>query len=119
MQYVAVQVDAFMHEYGVKEGDHLTLLNMYNLFLDNRKNSAWCAQRGLNYRSLCRISEIRLVTLPVLYCCVVRAPPVEPIVGVAFPLQASAAPVPCTRCSGELQSEPRQEVRNHVLWRGH
>ena len=55
-------MDAGLQELAVKEGDHLTLLNVYNGFLDNKKAPAWCAQRGFNFRALCRVAEIRCVT---------------------------------------------------------
>ena len=52
-------LDMGLREYAVVEGDHLTMLNVYNGFLDNRKSPQWCGQHGFNYRALCRVSEIR------------------------------------------------------------
>jgi ATP-dependent RNA helicase DDX35 len=54
-----LQLDAGLQEVAVKQGDHLTFLNLYNSFLDNKKSPTWCSQRGFNYRALCRVSEIR------------------------------------------------------------
>ena len=46
-------------KFAVKEGDHLTLLNVYNSFLLNKKSSQWCNAHFLNYRALKRANEIR------------------------------------------------------------
>lgn len=41
------------------DGDHLTLLNVYLAFIRHGRQSRWCAQNFLNYKSLCRAVEIR------------------------------------------------------------
>ena len=45
--------------FSVKEGDHLTLFNVYLAFQRQKKSSQWCAQNFLNFRSLSRAVEIR------------------------------------------------------------
>lgn len=49
-------------KFTAEEGDHLTLLNLYNAFIDPRfgKQSAkWCARHRLNFRILSRAIHIR------------------------------------------------------------
>lgn len=47
-------------KFAVEEGDHLTLLNVYQAFLTNgRKDSKWCRDNYLNYKSLLRAVSIR------------------------------------------------------------
>lgn len=53
------KLQELLQEYGVSEGDHLTLFNIYNAFLDNEKSKDWCNQNGLNYAVLQRAVEIR------------------------------------------------------------
>ena len=36
------QADLALREYAVTEGDHVTLLNVYNAFLDNNRSASWC-----------------------------------------------------------------------------
>lgn len=43
----------------VYEGDHLTLLNVYRAFIKFDKNSRWCQQNFLHYKSLCHAVNIR------------------------------------------------------------
>jgi hypothetical protein len=44
-----------MHtQFAVTEGDHLTLLNVYNSFIANNKNPSWCYDNFLNHRALTR-----------------------------------------------------------------
>ncbi|XP_071488369.1 probable ATP-dependent RNA helicase DHX35 [Diadema antillarum] len=45
--------------FGVKEGDHLTLLNVHDAFLKYKKNSRWCRENFLNYKGLCRAVTVR------------------------------------------------------------
>ena len=45
-------------KFAVEEGDHLTMINVYDAFLKN-KNSRWCHEHYLNYKGLCRAIEIR------------------------------------------------------------
>ena len=39
------QSDLWLREYAVAEGDQLTLINLYNAFIENGKNVAWCRVR--------------------------------------------------------------------------
>lgn len=46
--------------FAVEEGDHLTLLNVYQAFVTKGKKEAkWCQQHYLNYKSLTRAVSIR------------------------------------------------------------
>jgi ATP-dependent RNA helicase DDX35 len=51
--------DAARRKFAVAEGDHLTLLNVYNSFVANQRNAAWCNDMFLNRRALARAVEIR------------------------------------------------------------
>ena len=55
------KADAIRSHFAVREGDHLTLLNVYNAFMSVRhKNpSGWCHSNLLNFKSLVRAAEIR------------------------------------------------------------
>ena len=47
-------------KFAVEEGDHLTLLNVYQAFVTKgRKDSKWCRDNYLNYRSMIRAVSIR------------------------------------------------------------
>ncbi|XP_046842076.1 probable ATP-dependent RNA helicase DHX35 isoform X1 [Xenia sp. Carnegie-2017] len=46
-------------KFSVYEGDHLTLLNVYQSFLQHKKNSKWCHENFLNYKGLCHAIKIR------------------------------------------------------------
>ena len=43
----------------VLEGDHLTLLNVYNSFVKNKKSKKWCKQFHLSHRMLSTASKLR------------------------------------------------------------
>lgn len=45
-------------KFEVEEGDLLTLLNVYTAFQQN-KTPSWCQKHFLNYKALCRATEIR------------------------------------------------------------
>ncbi len=45
--------------FAVEEGDHITMLNVYNAFIKFNKNSKWCHEYFLNYKGLTRAVEIR------------------------------------------------------------
>jgi len=53
------QSDLALREFAAAEGDQITLINVYNAFLDEGKNAAWCRDRGFKYRALMRASEVR------------------------------------------------------------
>jgi len=46
-------------KFSVHEGDHLTLLNVYRAFIKNKKNSKWCHENFLNYKSLSHAVRIK------------------------------------------------------------
>ncbi|XP_021102532.1 probable ATP-dependent RNA helicase DHX35 isoform X2 [Heterocephalus glaber] len=49
-----------MHrKFAVEEGDHLTMLNVYEAFIKHNKNSQWCQEHFLNYKGLVRASTVR------------------------------------------------------------
>lgn len=45
--------------FSVAEGDHVTLVNVFNAFLRYGKSSKWCKENFLNYKGLCRALEIQ------------------------------------------------------------
>lgn len=48
------------HKFAVEEGDHLTLLNVYQGFVTKgKKDSKWCRDNYLNFRSMTRAVSIR------------------------------------------------------------
>ena len=47
-------------KFAVEEGDHLTLLNVYQAFITKGKKEAkWCQQHYLNFKSMTRAVSIR------------------------------------------------------------
>lgn len=47
-------------KFAVEEGDHLTLLNVYQAFVTKgRKDSKWCRDNYLNYKSMTRAVSVR------------------------------------------------------------
>ncbi|XP_022084091.1 probable ATP-dependent RNA helicase DHX35 [Acanthaster planci] len=46
-------------KFSVAEGDHITLLNVYEAFIKSGKNSRWCHENYLNYKGLCRALTVR------------------------------------------------------------
>lgn len=47
-------------KFAVEEGDHLTLLNVYQAFVTKgRKESKWCRDNYLNYKSMARAVSVR------------------------------------------------------------
>jgi len=47
-------------KFAVHEGDHLTLLNVFNAFLEKGQSAGFCNDNFLNYKALTRAVEIRL-----------------------------------------------------------
>ncbi|EFA75364.1 DEAD/DEAH box helicase [Heterostelium album PN500] len=47
------------HQFTVKEGDHLTLLNIYNQFIKRKSDSNWCHEHQLNYKAMLRAIQVR------------------------------------------------------------
>ncbi|XP_014768060.1 probable ATP-dependent RNA helicase DHX35 [Octopus bimaculoides] len=46
-------------KFSVHEGDHITMVNVYNAFLEHNKSSQWCAENYLNLKGLNRACNIR------------------------------------------------------------
>ncbi|XP_048406335.1 probable ATP-dependent RNA helicase DHX35 [Stegostoma tigrinum] len=46
-------------KFAVAEGDHLTMLNVYEAFVKHNKNSQWCQKHFLNYKGLIRATTVR------------------------------------------------------------
>lgn len=53
------QVDQCMRFFAAREGDHLTMVNIFNAFLENGRSQDWCTANMLNHRALVRAAEIR------------------------------------------------------------
>ncbi|KAL8616322.1 ATP-dependent RNA helicase [Nucella lapillus] len=51
--------DREKRKFAVEEGDHISLVNVFNAFIKNGKNSRWCSDHFLNYKGLTRAVEIR------------------------------------------------------------
>ncbi|MBN3311408.1 DHX35 helicase, partial [Atractosteus spatula] len=46
-------------KFAVAEGDHLTILNVYEAFIKHQKSSQWCQEHFLNYKGLLRAVTVR------------------------------------------------------------
>ncbi|CAB1336067.1 unnamed protein product, partial [Coregonus sp. 'balchen'] len=46
-------------KFAVAEGDHLTMLNVYEAFIKHQKSSQWCQEHFLNYKGLLRAMTVR------------------------------------------------------------
>ncbi|XP_004698044.1 probable ATP-dependent RNA helicase DHX35 [Echinops telfairi] len=46
-------------KFAVEEGDHLTMLNVYEAFIKHSKSSQWCQDHFLNYKGLVRAATVR------------------------------------------------------------
>ncbi|XP_016332269.1 probable ATP-dependent RNA helicase DHX35 [Sinocyclocheilus anshuiensis] len=46
-------------KFAVAEGDHLTMLNVYEAFIKHQKSSQWCQDHFLNYKGLLRAVAVR------------------------------------------------------------
>ncbi|XP_064420527.1 probable ATP-dependent RNA helicase DHX35 [Latimeria chalumnae] len=46
-------------KFAVSEGDHLTMLNVYEAFIKHEKSSQWCQEHFLNYKGLVRATAVR------------------------------------------------------------
>lgn len=53
------KADTLRRKFSVKEGDHLTLLNVYNAFVDSNYDPKWCHSFYFNFRSLVRAVDVR------------------------------------------------------------
>lgn len=66
------QADLALREYAVTEGDHVTLLNVYNAFLDNNRSASWCHVNC--YSWLLDKPAQHALTLVAVVCIMVAAP---------------------------------------------
>uniref|UniRef100_S4RH71 RNA helicase n=1 Tax=Petromyzon marinus TaxID=7757 RepID=S4RH71_PETMA len=46
-------------KFAVEEGDHMTMLNVFEAFVKHNKSSAWCQQHFLNYKGLVRAGALQ------------------------------------------------------------
>lgn len=46
-------------EFVAKEGDHLTLLNIYKQFIEHNCDKSWCDQYNIHHRIMVRAKEVR------------------------------------------------------------
>jgi len=53
------EADEEKRKFSVEEGDHITYINVYNAFLENKKSSKWCYKHFLNYHSLLQAVSVR------------------------------------------------------------
>uniref|UniRef100_A0A914N0K9 RNA helicase n=1 Tax=Meloidogyne incognita TaxID=6306 RepID=A0A914N0K9_MELIC len=53
------QADEAKARFAHIDGDHLTLLNVYHAFKQNRDDPQWCYQNFINYRSLKNADDVR------------------------------------------------------------
>ncbi|CAB3401390.1 unnamed protein product [Caenorhabditis bovis] len=53
------QADAIRRKFSVEEGDHMTMLNVYTLFVENGRSKKWCSDNFVNYRGLMRADNVR------------------------------------------------------------
>ncbi|CAI4231079.1 unnamed protein product [Auanema sp. JU1783] len=51
--------ESIKRRFAVEEGDHLTYLNIFTLFIRNNKSKKWCSDHYLNFRGLMRADNIR------------------------------------------------------------
>ncbi|XP_067128593.1 probable ATP-dependent RNA helicase DHX35 [Centruroides vittatus] len=55
-----MQAKKMKYKFSVTEGDHITLLNVYNAFIKQETNKKkWCESNFLHYKGLQRVTEIR------------------------------------------------------------
>eukprot|EP01128_Nolandella_sp_AFSM9_P005869 TRINITY_DN292_c0_g1_i3.p1 TRINITY_DN292_c0_g1~~TRINITY_DN292_c0_g1_i3.p1 ORF type:complete len:691 (-),score=79.54 TRINITY_DN292_c0_g1_i3:171-2243(-) len=52
-------VDKTRRKFAVTQGDHFTLLNVYNAFVKNDLSKSWCSGHYVNYKSLMRAYNVR------------------------------------------------------------
>jgi len=51
--------DAGQRAFGVTQGDHLTLLNLYQAYEVSGRNQSWCSAKGVNASALAQAAECR------------------------------------------------------------
>jgi ATP-dependent RNA helicase DDX35 len=53
------QAERCKRKFAAAQGDHISMLNVYNAFLQYNRSSRWCQTNLLHYKGLCRAVEIR------------------------------------------------------------
>jgi len=56
---VGAMAELERRKFTAEEGDHLTLLNVYNAFIRYGRSSSWCRSHSLSFRALSRAVSIR------------------------------------------------------------
>ncbi|KAF1745192.1 hypothetical protein MXB_2111 [Myxobolus squamalis] len=46
-------------KFAALEGDHLTMLNVFNTFIKKHRHTGWCKSHFLNHKALCQAEKIR------------------------------------------------------------
>ena len=52
-------VDTARRMFAVVEGDHITMLNIFNSFMNSGQSISWCKKYFLNHRTLSRAKQVR------------------------------------------------------------
>ncbi|CAN3367777.1 pre-mRNA-splicing factor ATP-dependent RNA helicase Prp16p [Diutina catenulata] len=55
----AAEADSIREKFVIPESDHLTLLNVYNQWANQRQREKWCSKNFINSKSLARAHEVR------------------------------------------------------------
>ena len=55
----AVEADSAKRKFIHSDGDHLTMLNTFNAFINKGMNADWCWENYLNFRALKQANDIR------------------------------------------------------------
>uniref|UniRef100_A0A914BWD0 RNA helicase n=1 Tax=Acrobeloides nanus TaxID=290746 RepID=A0A914BWD0_9BILA len=66
------RAEVVKRKFSVAEGDHLTLLNVFQNFIQNGRSKNWCNQHFLNYRGLIRAENIREQLVRYLKQCKIK-----------------------------------------------
>jgi len=51
--------EASRRKFAAEEGDHLTYLNAYNAFIEEKQSQGWCQNNHLSFKALSRVVNIR------------------------------------------------------------
>ncbi|KAK8792819.1 hypothetical protein WA158_004983 [Blastocystis sp. Blastoise] len=65
-----VEADQKHSMFFVPEGDHLSLLNIYESWIKNGKNASWCRDRYIQDRAMKRADDIRNQLMNIMKCIV-------------------------------------------------
>lgn len=53
------EADAQKQKFAHEDGDHLTLLNVFNAFVTKKMNAEWCYEHFVNFRAMKSANDIR------------------------------------------------------------